>query len=63
MLKLALGSQREGCYRSGHLGVFNGSYVKTFTFPSSEFTTAVFKIQPFILKDPKEFFKCNKRVI
>lgn len=37
--------------------------MQTFTFASSVFTAVVFKTGPFILKDPKELFKCNKRTV
>lgn len=37
--------------------------VLAFTLASSVFTAVVFKIGPFILKDPKDLFKRNKRVV
>lgn len=60
--KFALDQQGEGCSRRGHLGILS-VLVLAFTLASSVFTAVVFKIGPFILKDPKDLFKRNKRVV
>ncbi|NXD24059.1 PHF11 protein, partial [Spelaeornis formosus] len=73
-----VGCEERACRRSYHFfcalcddaavetDQVNGIYrylPSTFTFASSVFTAVAFKIGPFILKDPKELFKYNKRLV